>query len=296
MDKKAILKIMISSLIILLVAYFFGKQVYHSIDGLKGFEWNLSIAYVLLALLFFILHLALSVVQYWLALREMGYYPNIKSVAKARTIADLCAYVPGKVLTLLARIKYLKHELRISGIAASTAVEAVMMVVSASILFLLALLWGKNMLGSYAYLVYIAVPLCIIAIHPKIMSFLLNLFLKIIGKEPVNIELSLKSIVKLTAFYVFPWILIGIAVFFVISSIYALSFGMVPEITLAYAIAWVVGFLAFFVPSGLGVREGVLGYALSFLMPSHIAIISALISRLLLMAAQLIVGWIARKL
>ena len=48
----------------------------------------------------------------------------------------------------------------------------------------------------------------------------------------------------------------------------------------ALAISSTLGLLALFAPSGLGVREGVLVYLLSLIMPSTVAVILSILTRL----------------
>lgn len=287
---KSFLKKAVSVVVILAVAFFFGKQFYYSFDALKGFDWNISYFYLAVAFAFFTAHLGLNIVQYYLTLRKMAVKPSLKNVGKARAFADLSGYVPGKVLLLLTRIKYLKKEVSTFNIAASTAFELMLVFFSASLLFLVRAGFSNEVFGAYRYAFYIAIVLCLILMHPGILSFFVNLLLKLMKKEPVQLGLSYGSVFMLALFYLIPWLLIGTAVYFIAYAIAPLSISLIPQITFYYAIAWAVGFLAFFVPSGLGVREGVLSYALSFLMPSYIAIIVAVLSRILLMAAQLLLA------
>jgi uncharacterized membrane protein YbhN (UPF0104 family) len=60
-----------------------------------------------------------------------------------------------------------------------------------------------------------------------------------------------------------------------------------PALVGIFAGAWVIGFLSFLAPGGLGVREGILVYLLGFYLPSHVAIVVTLLSRLWVTAAEL---------
>jgi uncharacterized membrane protein YbhN (UPF0104 family) len=48
----------------------------------------------------------------------------------------------------------------------------------------------------------------------------------------------------------------------------------------AYSISWILGFLVLISPGGLGVREGLLAFFLKFAIPTPIATLMALISRI----------------
>ena len=56
----------------------------------------------------------------------------------------------------------------------------------------------------------------------------------------------------------------------------------------AYAGAYVTGFVAFFVPGGIGVREGILGFLLGSVMPVGVALVVAVSSRLLVTGIELL--------
>jgi uncharacterized membrane protein YbhN (UPF0104 family) len=47
-----------------------------------------------------------------------------------------------------------------------------------------------------------------------------------------------------------------------------------------HAFSWVVGFLSIITPAGLGVKEGIFSYFLTFIVPTGIATLVALIVRI----------------
>ena len=64
----------------------------------------------------------------------------------------------------------------------------------------------------------------------------------------------------------------------------------------AFVGAWVVGFLAFPLPGGIGIREGVLVLGLAPWMPAHEAALVAIASRLVATTSELLSGLIATAL
>jgi hypothetical protein len=83
-------------------------------------------------------------------------------------------------------------------------------------------------------------------------------------------------------------------------SLYAILWGLTP-VTLhqmpfvvgASALAWVVGYLSFLTPSGLGVREGVLTILLAQVYPLPVAIVGSLLYRLVLTLGEVLAVLIA---
>ena len=71
-----------------------------------------------------------------------------------------------------------------------------------------------------------------------------------------------------------------------IRSFYALDAGLILYLAGAFSFSSIVGVLALFAPSGLGVREGILGI-LNASCPTSIALVVSVVSRLWLTLAEL---------
>lgn len=54
------------------------------------------------------------------------------------------------------------------------------------------------------------------------------------------------------------------------------------------AIAWVIGYISFITPSGLGVREGTLAALLALMYPMPVAIVASLLFRIVCTIGELI--------
>ena len=55
-----------------------------------------------------------------------------------------------------------------------------------------------------------------------------------------------------------------------------------------YVLAWIIGFLAFFTPGGLGVRETVLVLMLNLYLPVYISAVLAILSRVWWIIGELV--------
>ena len=65
-------------------------------------------------------------------------------------------------------------------------------------------------------------------------------------------------------------------------------------LTACFAFAWIVGFLSFLTPGGLGIREGLLGLLLSnYMIPSQATNV-ALLCRLWMLSAEILSAGIVR--
>lgn len=85
----------------------------------------------------------------------------------------------------------------------------------------------------------------------------------------------------------------GFTFFLFVRSLTPMVWTDVGILTACYAFAWIVGFLSFLTPGGLGVREGLLGLLLSNYMPVPQATLVALFCRVWMLSAEVILAGIA---
>ncbi|MFO8015519.1 MAG: hypothetical protein R6U32_00280, partial [Candidatus Woesearchaeota archaeon] len=99
-----------------------------------------------------------------------------------------------------------------------------------------------------------------------------------------RISLPFTQKLKLLASYALNWGIIGASFFFVVKAFYpSAGYSELPAIVGGYSIVWVIGFLSFLTPGGLGVREGLLTLLLTHmgLVPVSIAVVAPVMMRLI---------------
>ncbi len=99
--------------------------------------------------------------------------------------------------------------------------------------------------------------------------------------------------------YALNWVLFGIMSFSLVAALYPqLPIEQAPALAGVFTAAWLVGYLAVFVPQGLIVREGIIiGFLTGALgLPVPVAAASAVLSRLWSMFGVFLWGAIASRL
>ena len=114
-------------------------------------------------------------------------------------------------------------------------------------------------------------------------------------REKIKISLEYKDILILLSIYLFLWLIIGGAFFCLVKSVYYVEFSEAIFLWGIFSISWVVGFLSFITPGGMGVREGLLAILLSMYMPITVAIIISLIVRVWSVAGDLIMAGLSMR-
>ena len=96
------------------------------------------------------------------------------------------------------------------------------------------------------------------------------------------------------------WICQGLAFFLFVRSFASVEWTDAGVLTACFAFAWIVGFLSFLTPGGLGVREGLLGVLLANYIPATQATLVALLCRLWMLSTEMLLAliafWIDRKM
>ncbi|MDE0424208.1 MAG: lysylphosphatidylglycerol synthase domain-containing protein [Candidatus Poribacteria bacterium] len=93
--------------------------------------------------------------------------------------------------------------------------------------------------------------------------------------------------------HVLLWGCQGLAFFLFIRSFSPVAWTEAAVLTACYAFAWIVGFLSFLTPGGLGVREGLLSLLLASYMPLSQATLVALFYRVWILSTEIILAGVA---
>lgn len=279
--------------IISLIFYFLFHNAFQNYSQLTNHHFKFDIVNFCVSLPFLFMSFPLNVYGWKTILRTMGENIAFKKCFKFASLSLLYKYIPGYIWPYLGKIYYCKGEgIPETKTSVSIYIEQWMTITSGIILFFITLLFGQsifykeNIIAQYFPLLV----LITVFLHPKVIIWFLNFILKIAQKDEIKIDLRILSIIELMLIYLGFWMLCGVGFCFLTNSIYSIGFDKLHLFAGIFAISWVIGFLSFFVPMGLGVREAILSALLSFFMPGEIAIIIALAARLWLTLPEIVYG------
>lgn len=111
--------------------------------------------------------------------------------------------------------------------------------------------------------------------------------------QPLVQKLFLKQWLGIVGAHICLWLCLGSAFFLFVQSFVSVPWRFAGMLLACYAFAWLCGFLSFLTPGGLGVREGLLGLLLSTYMPAPQATLVALLCRVWMLSAELILAGVA---
>ena len=109
--------------------------------------------------------------------------------------------------------------------------------------------------------------------------------------DPANISyIGLTDAVRLQVAYVLPRLVNGIGFVVLVGAVHDVTAGDAAVLVAAYALAGILGIVAFFVPSGIGVREAVIVIILSRMMPAEVALVVAINARIYATISDAVLG------
>lgn len=212
----------------------------------------------------------------------------VGAAVTAWLVSQLGKYLPGKVFLYAGRVWYYVREGRPAGpVTLAFSVELVGTFAASIVTVLLAIAAGSFVdVGAYRWAFFGGLVALLLALHPRVLSAAVLLVARLLRKQPFRVPLSYREVLSFIGLYVMAWGIFGVAFYFLVRSIYPIESNAVLALAAAFSFASMVGMLAVVVPSGLGVREGLLVVFLSGLMPVPVAILVALVARVWFTAVE----------
>jgi uncharacterized membrane protein YbhN (UPF0104 family) len=204
-------------------------------------------------------------------------------------VGQLGKYLPGKVWPIVTQAR-LGREYRVPGRASAAAVLLTMLITLGTGLLLTAVslpFLGAGAFDSYWWTL-LALPLAGVALWPGVLNWGLGHAMRLARREPMPRPLSFGGIGRSVAWSVATWCCYGIHLWVLL-----LDLGgdggaslLIPS-TGAFAASWTIGFVLSVAPAGLGPREAALSTLLGSAVDPAVALVAAVVSRLLMTIADL---------
>ncbi len=225
-------------------------------------------------------------------LRFLGHDLLLTDALYIWSASQVSKYVPGKVMLFLVRVGLAeKKGVPKVGTMISIYLELILMIITSGAV---ALLFAPAAFDSFKTWHFILFGLVVAAglatLHPKVLSRLVNIGLRLLKKEKLDFSIPFRQMLLCAAFLVMGWMMHGLSAVAAVKAVGAQSVASWPVITGFFAFAWLIGFLSFLTPGGLGVREGALAVLLSAFYPQEIAIAISLISRVAWILAEVVMA------
>jgi hypothetical protein len=215
-------------------------------------------------------------------LRKFGDRLQVRHSIIIIAASRLGKYIPGKVWFALGRMLLAKRKnIREAHTLTTVFLEAAFFMLAAVVLFGTTVVFvPAESLTARHFLPLAMLPVCLIVLYPPVFRRVVNFVLRKLHRAEIDFRWSFGEALALLGIYMFVWLCQGFGIWLAINSFFPLGIDKLPVLLGSHAVSWIVGFLVILAPAGLGVREGILTFFLSAIMPVPVAIIASLVARL----------------
>ena len=265
-------------LIVLVILAFWGQVLITNWDEIASYPWRLSWTSLLQSLVVLMVQMFLVSTIWWRALTLMGKPLPWRQGTAIWLKAQIARYIPGGVWDVAGRL-VLGQQAGVDKrrMSASVGMEMGLQVLSASLFLSFALIIGADAtVRAYLPFVLLIIVGSLIMLTPPVFSTLINWGLKILRRPPLHLNLTYGNILILFLMRVVAHGLKGLAFFLFARGLSPIPWSQAPLMISAFVGAWLIGYLAIFVPTGIGEREGALVLLLGPQFPFGLATASAI--------------------
>ena len=223
-------------------------------------------------------------------LGDWGIEISYPAALRAEMVSMLAKYIPGGVWTPAARVVAARRVGITDGwlVTASMLLEAGISAVAGVLVFVISLVWVKGVDAPVAPIIAFGLVIALL-VHPKVFRTLVAWTLRKLGYKRVLPPLRNETLGLLLVFYAGTWVLGGLALWLLLRSVGAHpSAGSVVFLGGTAAIGAIVAVLAFFAPSGLGVREGSMYKLMLAVAPSGQALAATALNRVAITVVEIV--------
>lgn len=270
---------------------FLGLAIGRNWSQIVTFDWHIRPAELVASILVLVAALGWGVfVWERVVARFAADHPPFRTLIWVWFLSNLARYVPGKIWQFVGVVQLGRRV----GLAApvlltSLVIQTGITLVSAALVSLLALpamSRGIGPLGDAA--VVAAAVLGIAAVHPAVLNFGIRLLPRRAQSEGMAWTGSWREGIMLLGLGVVAWLIYGAAFALLADSLVGIPLTLVPALIAANALAFLIGYLVFIAPGGLGAREAALTLMLGPIASLGVAAVIAVAFRLWLIAAELL--------
>ncbi|MQA88829.1 MAG: hypothetical protein GEU90_01155 [Gemmatimonas sp.] len=269
---------------------FLGLFVVENLEEVRAHPWSVRPGLLLLSILINVASLSWGVRVWQLVLRRLAVAVRFLPLARVWFLSSLGRYIPGKVWQFVGAA----HLGGLIGIQAAVVVTS--LAVHTAFFLLGALLVAVYLLpapvgelgGVPIEAIRWMTPLLILLAHPAVIGGGLRLVRRVTGAAVADWRGNLMDGAALALLSAVGWCVSGLAFFLFVLSLTPLPSSALGGIVGANALAFVVGYVVFIAPAGLGVKEAALTALLAFYVPAPVAALLAVAARLWMVAAEIL--------
>lgn len=284
------LKFLIGWPLSLVALFFIGKILYEQAPSVMPNIQSIHPLLLATGIISFLVFYFLRSLIWHLIIKEYGNHILFRDSCYMWSVSELKRYIPGNIWSFLGRATlFVNRGVKKKDIGTGLIVEAQLFILGSFVVSLLSL---PFLIPNYTELIgYLITGGLVLGIVLYVFNRQLTTRLK--GKlqtavhflfpqfsPATNIRLILISSAALFFF--------GLGNFLTMSALFGTDLQLMWQLIGVFVLAFVAGYLSIITPAGFGVREGIVIFALSKIVPTGLAALAALFTRLILIISELL--------
>jgi hypothetical protein len=243
---------------------------------------RLSAPVVAIALVTTIAGLICSLLVWRSILADLGSRLLLPDAWRIMFIGQLAKYIPGSVWPVIAQTELGADQGVPRGSSAVSVLVSYAVVTGTGALLATAILpFAANGSLAHYFWVLLLVPPIVAMLSPPVLNRVLEALLKALRRQPLASRMTVSGMLRSVGWALLGWLCNGTTVYVLMRQLAGHRADLLFVSIGAYALSWVVGFVAVFAPAGAGVREAVVIATLSSRTTAPIALTIALLTRAL---------------
>ncbi|HZD55888.1 MAG TPA: hypothetical protein VE136_04155 [Anaerolineales bacterium] len=260
-----------------------GFLVYRQREMLAEYEWKFNLYFVALSFVLFSFILFMVANMWGVIMKALGSEVNRLKHIKYYCLSNVTKRIPGTIWYVVSRAHFYKSDgvdYRLTSLA--SGIELATIVLAG---ILVSLTFGIPIIFHYhvsLWLLGVALVISAAALHPKVIARVFRIF------RVAETDIKYKNILSWLFIYSLAWILGGIVLFLIGNVVTNISIQQIGYFIGGWSLVGVLSTTVFFLPTNMGITEIGLSLVLSNIMPSSIAVIIAILARLLMIFFEVI--------
>ncbi len=257
------------------------------VEEIQRYQWNLNAGELVISGILMIVSLSLTPSGWVLVSRSMGCRVPTGEMYAAWYGSQLGRYIPGKIWLFAGRAGFLKARgMKMGPAAATTAYELFFTMAAVGLVVMVPAIVNPDIFqhpgARSAAIAASSAILLLPLLHP-----VQSLICRKKGIDPGKLP-SLKTSLTATLIYSLLWTMRGLSLFLLLRGAGLVNVSFFHTLAAA-PLSWLAGYIVFFVPGGIGVREAV---AASIAAPGLVAPAALVIAgqRVFMAAAELLLA------
>lgn len=273
------IRFFISAGTLLVSASILGGLLYQQKETILTYQWQVRLEPLILSFILFSIAFFFAIYLWASILQHLGIKVQYRKHFRHYSIANLAKRIPGTVWYVASRTQLYKDEgIPWQSTTLASAVEVAITLASGSVV---SLVFGFAIIQYYQVNPWILIFFLLgslLMLHPNVLGWFLAR-----SKTDVT-KFQYTTLIKWVFGYAFIWIMGGIILFSIGNIFQPISFSLLGYMIGSWVIVGTLSNALFFSPSNLGITEVGLSLLLSRVMPPPIAILTSVMTRIILLS------------